>query len=104
MQEEKRICKEIELQTYINRLADANHNQSLAGLNWRLKFSRLINEDMKNRIDKLKLDESLNEETTTEQTSSIVQECVSNFELLLLQFHMMVFDRIMERVYENQNL
>lgn len=31
---------------------------------------------MQNRIAKLKLDESLNEEATEEKTSSIVQECV----------------------------
>ncbi|KAJ6649258.1 E3 ubiquitin-protein ligase CHIP, partial [Pseudolycoriella hygida] len=53
VQEEKRICKEIELQTYINRL---------------------INDDMRNRLDKVKLDETLNEEAATEQSSSIVQE------------------------------
>lgn len=57
VQEEKRICKEIELQTYINRL---------------------INDDMQNRIAKLKLDESLNEEAVEEQSSSIVQECENN--------------------------
>lgn len=33
---------------------------------------------MQNRIAKLKLDESLNEETTTDESASIVQECVSN--------------------------
>jgi len=32
---------------------------------------------MQNRIAKLKLDESLNEEATTDQSATIVQECVS---------------------------
>lgn len=78
VQEEKRICEEIELQTYINRWAWAYMPVHNSGHIWRIFFSRLINDDMQNRIAKLKLDESLNEETTTEEESSIVQECVSS--------------------------
>lgn len=61
---------------------------------------------MQNRLSKLKLDESLNEETATEQSSSIVQECVSYFKFLYFTpLHIMVLDRIIiERVYENQNV
>lgn len=39
---------------------------------------------MQNRIAKLKLDESLNEEATTDQSSSIVQECVSNLKSIFV--------------------
>lgn len=58
IQEEKRICQEIELQSYINRL---------------------INEDMQNRIAKLKIvnDDTVNEEVTKAQASEIEIECVS---------------------------
>uniref|UniRef100_A0A0K8TSK1 E3 ubiquitin-protein ligase CHIP n=1 Tax=Tabanus bromius TaxID=304241 RepID=A0A0K8TSK1_TABBR len=54
LQEEKRICQEIELQNYLNRL---------------------IQEDMKNRIEKLKLEENVNEEYLKEKTQEIEQEC-----------------------------
>lgn len=40
---------------------------------------------MQNRIAKLKLEESLNEEAVEEQSSSIVQDCVSNFDCFLSQ-------------------
>lgn len=56
VQEERRICQEIQLQSYLNRL---------------------INEDMENRIAKLKCDDTLNEETVKTKTVEIEQECVS---------------------------
>lgn len=54
VQEEKRICQEIELQTYLNKL---------------------IREDMKNRIEKLTFDDSLDDETLKDKTQEIEQEC-----------------------------
>lgn len=57
MQEEKRICQEIQLQSYLNRL---------------------INEDLQNRLAKLKADDiTVNEETIKVQAVEIEQECVS---------------------------
>lgn len=58
IQEEKRICQEIELQSYINRL---------------------ISEDMQNRIAKIKIDsdDTVNEEVTKARASEIEMECVS---------------------------
>ncbi|XP_037911189.1 E3 ubiquitin-protein ligase CHIP isoform X2 [Hermetia illucens] len=53
VQEEKRICQEIELQTYLNKL---------------------IREDMKNRIEKLTFDDSLDDETLKDKTQEIEQE------------------------------
>ncbi|XP_035914655.1 E3 ubiquitin-protein ligase CHIP [Anopheles maculipalpis] len=53
IQEEKRICQEIELQTYLNRL---------------------ITEDMENRLAKLKLDDTINEETLKEKAIEIERE------------------------------
>lgn len=54
VQEEKRICQEIELQSYLNRL---------------------IQDDMKERIAKLKLDDNINEDAIKEKTQEIEQEC-----------------------------
>lgn len=54
IQEEKRICQEIELQSYLNKL---------------------IKEDLENKLSKLKLDESLNEEKVKEKTVEIENEC-----------------------------
>lgn len=54
IQEDKRICQEIELKSYLNRL---------------------INEDMENRIAKLKLDDTMNEEVLKEKTLEIKNEC-----------------------------
>ncbi|XP_038108091.1 E3 ubiquitin-protein ligase CHIP isoform X2 [Culex quinquefasciatus] len=54
IQEEKRICQEIELQSYLNRL---------------------INEDMENRIAKLKLDDTLNEDAFKDKSQEIESEC-----------------------------
>lgn len=56
IQEEKRICQEIELQSYINRL---------------------MREDMENRIAKLKLDDSVNEENAKDNAAELELECVS---------------------------
>lgn len=58
IQEEKRICQEIELQSYINRL---------------------INEDMQNRIATLKIDTdyTVNEDVVKARASEIEMECVS---------------------------
>lgn len=57
VQEEKRICQEVELQSYINKL---------------------INEDMQSRIAKLKIetDDTVNEEVTKVRASEIEMECV----------------------------
>ncbi|XP_055388180.1 E3 ubiquitin-protein ligase CHIP [Condylostylus longicornis] len=52
--EEKRICQEIELQSYLNRL---------------------IKEDMENRIAKLKLEDNVNEDLIKEKSQEIEQEC-----------------------------
>lgn len=55
LQEEKRICQEIELQSYLNRL---------------------IREDMENRVAKIKLDDDTqNEETIKDAQQQIEQEC-----------------------------
>lgn len=56
VQEEKRLCQEIALQSYLNKL---------------------MNEDMENRIAKLKLDDTKNEETIKQESTEIEQECVS---------------------------
>uniref|UniRef100_A0AAG5DJC2 E3 ubiquitin-protein ligase CHIP n=1 Tax=Anopheles atroparvus TaxID=41427 RepID=A0AAG5DJC2_ANOAO len=53
IQEEKRICQEIELQAYLNRL---------------------ITEDMENRLAKLKVDDTINEETLKEKAIEIERE------------------------------
>lgn len=55
VQEERRICQEIELQTYLNRL---------------------IQEDMENRMAKLKIDDSKNEDDIKKESADIEQECV----------------------------
>ncbi|XP_055922154.1 E3 ubiquitin-protein ligase CHIP [Eupeodes corollae] len=52
--EEKRICQEIELQSYLNRL---------------------IKEDMENRLAKLKLVDDVNEDHLKEKQQEIEQEC-----------------------------
>lgn len=56
IQEEKRIAQEIELQTYLNRL---------------------IKEDMERRLEKLKLEPSLKEESKEEEAAKVEQQCVS---------------------------
>lgn len=56
VQEERRICQEIALQTYLNKL---------------------IREDMENRIAKLKTDDTKNEEEIKKEAAEIEQECVS---------------------------
>lgn len=56
LQEDKRITQEIELQSYLNRL---------------------IKEDMQKQLEKLKLDESLSEESKEDQQSTVEQQCVS---------------------------
>lgn len=55
VQEERRICQEIQLQSYLNKL---------------------INEDMENRIAKLKTDDTKNEEDIKKEAVEIEQECV----------------------------
>jgi STIP1 family protein 1 len=54
LQEEKRICQEIELQSYLNNL---------------------IKEDMQNKLAKLKLDDGLNEEMLKAKSTDIEQNC-----------------------------
>lgn len=56
LQEEKRIAQEIELQSYLNRL---------------------IKEDMERQLEKLKIDENLNEEALEDESTKIEQQCVS---------------------------
>lgn len=56
VQEERRICQEIELQTYLNKL---------------------ISEDMENRLAKLKTDDTKNEMEIKKEAADIEQECVS---------------------------
>lgn len=55
--EEKRICQEIELQSYLNRL---------------------IKDDMENRIAKLKLEDNVNEDLIKEKSQETEQECEDN--------------------------
>lgn len=55
VQEERRICQEIQLQSYINKL---------------------IQEDMENRSAKLKIDDTKNEEAIKKELVEIEQECV----------------------------
>ncbi|XP_031628254.1 E3 ubiquitin-protein ligase CHIP [Contarinia nasturtii] len=57
IQEERRICQEIQLQTYLNKL---------------------IQEDMENRLAKLKTDDTKNEEVIKTESSQIEQECENN--------------------------
>lgn len=54
VQEEKRICQEIELQSYLNRL---------------------MRDDMESRVAKLKLDDTTNEDTFKDKQLGIEQEC-----------------------------
>ncbi|CAD6996944.1 unnamed protein product [Ceratitis capitata] len=56
--EEKRICQEIELQTYINRL---------------------IKEDMERNLSRLKIDDNFNDHEIKEKQQEIEQQCVSTF-------------------------
>uniref|UniRef100_A0A1A9VZS6 E3 ubiquitin-protein ligase CHIP n=1 Tax=Glossina brevipalpis TaxID=37001 RepID=A0A1A9VZS6_9MUSC len=63
--EEKRICQEIELQSYLNRCEPNEH----------LFFLRLIKEDMESRLSKLKLDQITNEDLLKEKQQEIEQEC-----------------------------
>lgn len=55
IQEDRRICQEIQLQTYLNKL---------------------INEDLENRLAKLKTEDSKNEEDIKKEAVEIEQECV----------------------------
>lgn len=55
VQEERRICQEIELQSYLNKL---------------------IQEDMENRLAKLKTDETQNEVSIQQESAEIERECV----------------------------
>lgn len=55
VQEERRICQEIQLQSYLNKL---------------------IQEDMENRLAKLKTDDTKNEEAIKTESAEIEQECV----------------------------
>lgn len=57
IQEEKRICQEIELQSYLNRL---------------------IREDMESRVAKVKLDDTANEDAIKETQQHIEFECENN--------------------------
>lgn len=57
IQEEKRICQEIQLQSYLNRL---------------------INEDLENRIAKFKLDDALTEDEMKAKSSEVELECENN--------------------------
>lgn len=70
VQEERRICQEIQLQTYLNKL---------------------INEDMENRIAKLKTDDTKNEEDIKKEAVEIEQECVR---LFFSDFFFLKFDKI----------
>lgn len=73
MQEEKRISQEIELQSYLNRL---------------------IKQDMENRIEKLKLDDALSEDSLNDETAEIEQQCVSFYTVILFIFiHWWFFSR-----------
>lgn len=54
VQEERRICQEIELQTYLNKL---------------------INDDMEKRIGNIKLDDTKNEDTISKEVTDVEQEC-----------------------------
>lgn len=58
VQEEKRICQEIQLQSYLNKL---------------------INNDMENRIANLKTDDTKDEDSIKKVAGEIEQECVSPF-------------------------
>lgn len=64
--EEKRITQEIELQSYLNRL---------------------IKEDMENRIQKLSLDDTIDDEAKKEAELEIQDKCVSNLLLCALAIH-----------------
>lgn len=70
IQEEKRICQEIELQSYINRLINEDMQNRIA----KLKL-----EGMQNRIAKLKIDndDTVNEDVIKARASEIEMECVS---------------------------
>lgn len=64
VQEEKRICQEIQLQSYLNKL---------------------INNDMENRIANLKIDDTKDEESVKKEAAEIEQDCVSSFNSCLMQ-------------------
>lgn len=70
IQEEKRICQEIELQSYINRLINEDMQNRIA----KLKL-----DGMQNRIAKLKIDndDTVNEDVIKARASEIEMECVS---------------------------
>lgn len=65
VQEEKRICQEISLHSYLNRL---------------------INDDLQNRLEKLKIetDDSVNEEVVKAKAVEVEQECVSFAQIFVL--------------------
>jgi len=65
VQEEKRICQEIQLQTYLNRL---------------------INEDLENRIAKLKLDDALSEDEMKAKGLEVELDCENNMKELNSMF------------------
>lgn len=54
VQEERRICQEIELQSYLNKL---------------------INNDMETRISNIKLDDTKNEEVISKEVAEVEEEC-----------------------------
>lgn len=58
IQEEKRICQEIQLQSYLNNL---------------------INNDMESRIANLKVDDTKDEDSVKKAAAEIEQECVRSF-------------------------
>lgn len=61
IQEETRIAQEIELQTYLNRL---------------------IKEDMIKQLEKVKLDETLNEESREDEAAKVEQKSVRRIALM----------------------
>lgn len=90
VQEEKRICQEIHLQSYLNRYVlslclcfAVSAFLFLERKITRFFIFRLIGEDMAVRIAKLKTDDELSNDDIKSQTSEIELECVSiNVELL----------------------
>lgn len=82
VQEEKRICQEIQLQSYLNRYAHRWYSRWLynIGITFFLLSNiwfRLINEDMSNRIAKLKTDDDLSDDEIKSKASEIELDCVS---------------------------
>lgn len=97
VQEEKRICKEIELQSYLNRCAVKNNriiDAFTRGLNIiQLIFffnffsccphrKRLINDEMETRLANIKLEdeaETVNEDELKQKRIQIEQDCVRKY-------------------------